>query len=142
MRALIDNLREDFGERFAERDVGLLISAEPVDILGYEVDIIRCFENLLGNALKYGCAESGASVEIGLKQTAKRNSYFVKDSGPGIDPRYHEKIFGLFNRVDKKSEGTGVGLASVAKIMKQHSGSTSIDSAPGEGACFWLHFPR
>ena len=66
---------------------------------------------------------------------------FVKDNGPGIGKEHHEKIFGLFQRLDESKVGTGVGLAIVKRIMDVHGGRVWVESAIGEGATFWLAFP-
>ncbi|MEX2286314.1 MAG: ATP-binding protein, partial [Planctomycetaceae bacterium] len=66
---------------------------------------------------------------------------FVKDNGPGIGKQDHDKIFGLFQRLDESKEGTGVGLAIVKRIMEKHGGRGWVESAIGEGATFWLAFP-
>jgi signal transduction histidine kinase len=67
--------------------------------------------------------------------------FFVRDNGPGIAREFHRKVFGLFQRLDSNQEGTGVGLAAVARIMETHGGRAWVESAPGEGASFWIAFP-
>jgi signal transduction histidine kinase len=66
----------------------------------------------------------------------------VKDNGPGIEPQYHAKIFGLFQRLDSSKEGTGVGLTIVSRIMQLHGGRVWVQSELGHGAEFWLAFPK
>ena len=94
------------------------------------------------NALKYGSPEPGGTITVGSKQTDTENRFFVRDTGPGIDERYHEKIFELFQRLDKSKEGSGAGLTIVARIMEIHDGRAWVESKEGEGACFWIAFPR
>ena len=141
MAAMFDGFREEFGPRFASAGAELEISERPAPLFGHRNDIRRCFENLLGNALKYACTEPGAKVAITEHRLKGGTVYNVTDDGPGIDARYHRNIFVLFNRGDAKGVGTGVGLASVSKIMNQHSGTVEVKSTLGEGACFRLHFP-
>jgi len=62
--------------------------------------------------------------------------FYVKDNGMGVAPEYHERIFGLFNKLDAKSEGTGVGLALVKRIIEVHEGRIWIESELGQGSTF------
>ena len=81
-------------------------------------------------------------IQVRGQVTADRIQYFVQDQGPGIPAQYHDKIFGLFQRLDSRQEGTGVGLAIVSKIMKVNGGQVSVKSEPGAGSTFILTFPR
>jgi signal transduction histidine kinase len=98
------------------------------------------FENLLTNALKYGCASPGSKVSVGAERADRELRYFVRDEGPGIAQEYQERIFGLFQRLQSDQEGTGVGLAIVAKVMHVHGGQAWVESEPGKGATFWISF--
>jgi signal transduction histidine kinase len=67
----------------------------------------------------------------------------VQDNGQGIDPNYHERVFGLFNKLDAQSEGTGVGLALVKRIIEVHGGHIWVESdGVGQGATFLFSLPR
>jgi PAS domain S-box-containing protein len=101
------------------------------------------FVNLLSNALKYGCFQTdNCRIQVGGMQTDTENCFFVRDYGPGIEPAYHEKIFALFQRLDNKRSGSGVGLAIVQRIMEIHQGRVWIESEKGQGATFWIAFPK
>jgi len=67
---------------------------------------------------------------------------FVRDNGIGIDPQFHDRIFGLFNRLDPSIEGTGIGLTLVKRIIEMHGGKIWIHSGVGEGATFYFTLPR
>jgi signal transduction histidine kinase len=67
---------------------------------------------------------------------------FVKDNGPGIDPQQQERIFTLFHQMDPNREGSGVGLAIVRRIMNVNGGRAWVESIVGQGATFWLAFPK
>ena len=67
---------------------------------------------------------------------------FVQDNGIGIDPQFQERIFGLFNKLDARSEGTGVGLALVKRIIEVHGGQIWVESEPGKGATFFFTLPN
>ena len=105
-------------------------------------DLKRAFDNLINNAIKYASDQPNAVIEVGGSETQYVVRYFVRDNGPGIDPDYHEKIFGLFQRLETSKEGTGLGLASVRKIMRMHGGRAWVESELGKGATFWLEFTR
>lgn len=104
--------------------------------------IYQVFENLIINALKYACDGPNPKIEFGSRQTVDEFQFFVKDYGPGIAPEYHEKIFGLFQRLDNDNKGIGIGLAIVAKIMQNHQGRVWVESEVNEGAYFWVAFPK
>jgi len=98
----------------------------------------QLFENLLSNAIKYGGRDGVCRITIGGVAEPAEARYFVRDEGPGIAPEFHQRIFGLFQRLDTAAEGTGVGLAIVARIVETHGGRAWVESAPGAGATFWF----
>jgi signal transduction histidine kinase len=81
-------------------------------------------------------------VEIGAYRDMGETVVFVRDNGIGIDPRYHQKIFGLFERLDPDTEGTGIGLALVKRIIEVHGGRIWVESAAGEGTTFLFALPQ
>ncbi len=103
--------------------------------------LAEAFDNLLVNALKYACDGPEPRIEIGSEMADSEVRLFVRDNGPGIEPQQHESIFGLFQQLDASSEGSGVGLAIVRRIMEVHHGRAWVESSIGEGATFWLAFP-
>jgi two-component system phosphate regulon sensor histidine kinase PhoR len=100
--------------------------------------------NLLVNAITY--SPDGGSIEIGSKPSNGGVDIFVRDNGPGIDERHHERIFERFYRVDRARSrsqgGTGLGLAIVKHIALAHAGSVRVDSKPGAGSTFTLSLPH
>lgn len=111
---------------------------------GNHVRIRQLFDNLVGNALKYGCPADGSPprVQVGREQRDGEIILFVRDNGPGIDPEYHDKVFKLFHRNDTTKPGTGIGLAIVKKIMDRKGGRVWIESgASTAGTTFFLAFP-
>ncbi len=99
--------------------------------------LVEVFQNLIGNAVKHMDKQTGSCIEIGVKQENGEEVYYVRDNGIGIEPRYHENVFGLFNKLDQASEGTGIGLAIVKRIIEVHGGRIWIESeGKGKGTAF------
>jgi light-regulated signal transduction histidine kinase (bacteriophytochrome) len=101
-------------------------------------------QNLLGNAWKFTARSGGARVEVGARTDGGTVTYYVKDNGAGFDMRFAEKMFGLFQRLHSANEfpGTGVGLATVRKIVRRHGGRVWAEAipAPSEGHGATFHF--
>jgi signal transduction histidine kinase len=142
VQTLLAGLQQDLADRLEAAGARLQIDAGIPPVIADASHTQRVFENLLTNAIKYGCRADGAVIRIGGTAVDGEICYFVRDNGPGIDPAYHQKIFGLFQRLDSTKQGTGVGLASVVKIMNMHRGRVWVQSEPGQGATFWISFPR
>jgi len=105
--------------------------------------LIEVLQNLIDNAAKYMGDQPNPLIEIGQQGDEEGKSvFFVRDNGIGIAPEYHEKIFGLFNKLDPISEGTGIGLALVKKIIEFHGGRIWVESDVGKGATFYFTLPR
>lgn len=101
--------------------------------------IQRLFQNLIMNGLKYN-QSSKPKVEIGYKNCGDSNPFFVKDNGIGISEKFHEKIFGVFQRLHtgKEYPGSGMGLALCKKIVEHHGGKIWVESEPGKGSTFYF----
>jgi signal transduction histidine kinase len=101
-------------------------------------------QNLLDNAVKFMGKAAQPRVEVGCRAGAAGSPpvLFVRDNGIGIDARHLETVFGLFDKIDARSEGTGVGLALVKRIVETHGGRVWVESeGEGHGACFCLALP-
>jgi signal transduction histidine kinase len=106
--------------------------------------LIEVLQNLLDNAAKYMGGQAEPLIEIGQRgedAEAGQPVFFIKDNGMGVAPEYHERIFGLFNKLDPRSEGTGVGLALVKRIIEVHEGRIWIESELGKGSTFYFTLP-
>ena len=97
-------------------------------------------ENLIHNSWKYTSGHPIARIEFGRSDEKERPSYFVRDDGAGFDPRYADRLFGAFQRLHTAKEfpGTGVGLATVQRIIHRHGGEIWAEAAVEKGATF--HF--
>jgi PAS domain S-box-containing protein len=97
-------------------------------------------ENLLGNAWKFTSRTESASIEIGVTEHGGRRAYFVRDNGVGFDMKYSDKLFRPFQRLHKATDfaGTGIGLATVQRIIRRHGGEVWAESQVGQGATFYF----
>jgi len=111
---------------------------------GDRVLLSQVWANLLSNAVKFSSKREKPVVEVSAVSDEKEYIYFVRDNGAGFDPRYHAKLFGVFQRLHSNNEfpGTGVGLALVQRIVVRHGGRVWADSTPGEGATFYFTLPK
>ncbi len=102
--------------------------------------IVEVLVNLIENSIKYMGEQPHPRIEIGYRADGTEAVLFVRDNGMGIDPSQHEKIFELFYKVERKSEGTGAGLAIVKRIIEVHGGRVWVESKLGMGCtvCFTL----
>jgi len=118
-----------------------VVTHDPLPVVfADEMQLTQLFQNLIGNAIKFQRAGI-PQVHIAASRSGETQWKFsVKDNGLGIDPKYFERIFGMFQRLHKREEfaGTGIGLAICKKIVDRHGGRISVESEPGHGSTF--HF--
>ncbi|MCC4596389.1 ATP-binding protein [Xanthomonas campestris pv. phormiicola] len=120
-------------------------NVSPLPILVADENMMRqLWLNLLGNAVKYSAKREVAVIEVGYQLQADGSHHFsVRDNGAGFDMAYAAKLFGVFQRLHKASEytGTGIGLASVRRVLTRHGGHIWADAAPDQGATFHFVLP-
>ena len=97
-------------------------------------------DNLMGNAWKFTAKNSQARIEFGATKHDGKTAYYVRDDGAGFDMAYADKLFGAFQRLHQAAEfeGTGIGLATVHRIMHRHGGSVWAEGAVEQGATFYF----
>ncbi len=102
--------------------------------------LFEVLQNLIDNAAKFMGDQPNPQIEIGQEGTTEDGTpiLFVRDNGIGIDPRFKDRIFGLFDKLDPRTDGTGVGLALVKRIIEYHGGRIWVESEPGKGATFYF----
>jgi light-regulated signal transduction histidine kinase (bacteriophytochrome) len=125
-----------------ERQVEMSIQ----DDLRAELDPVLAralFDNLLGNAWKFTAKTTAARIEVGSSERGHERVLFVRDNGAGFDMSYAQKLFAPFQRLHSNLEfpGTGIGLATVQRIVRRHGGRIWAESSPGQGATFFFTIP-
>jgi signal transduction histidine kinase len=107
-------------------------------VYGDRQRLLEVLQNLLDNAAKFMGDQPEPVIEIGCREQEGKTVFFVRDNGIGIDRRFHNQVFGLFNKLDPHMEGTGVGLALVKRIIEVHGGKIWVESEFGKGATFYF----
>jgi len=136
----LDELAPDFAGRNVRVTIALLPRVPADRALLHQV-----WTNLLSNALKYTAPRETAVIEIGSRPGADDEAvFFVRDNGVGFDPAYAHRLFGVFQRLHTRDEfeGTGIGLATVQRIVHRHGGRVWAEGRVGEGATFFFALPR
>jgi signal transduction histidine kinase len=111
-------------------------------VFGDRERLLEVLQNLIDNAVKFMDTQAEPRIEIGQNGDEDgRPVLFVQDNGIGIAPEFHERIFGLFNKLDPRSDGTGVGLALVKRIVEIHGGRIWVESQAGKGTTFYFSLP-
>jgi PAS domain S-box-containing protein len=129
--------------RLDETNAIIEIQREMPIVHGDRVRLIEVIQNLVENAAKYSIPKARTRIEVGASMnSAKSTVFFVRDNGIGIAPEYHDNIFGLFNKLDPKADGTGIGLTLVKRIIEVHGGRIWVESEAGKGATFYFTLPK
>lgn len=125
------------------RGVEIVIKGEFPKVYGDRVRIAEVMQNLLDNACKYMGDQPNPQIEIGHSLVNDERTFYVRDNGIGIEPEFHERIFGLFDKLDSTTEGSGVGLALVKRIVEVHGGRIRVESeGSGKGSTFLFTLPE
>jgi len=114
-------------------------------IFGDRARLIEVVQNLLDNACKFMGEQPHPWIKVGTRGNTQddKSILFIQDNGIGILPQFHDRVFGLFNKLDPQSEGTGIGLALVKRIIEIHEGKIWIESeGSGKGTIISFTLPR
>jgi light-regulated signal transduction histidine kinase (bacteriophytochrome) len=126
-----------------EREVTVTIADDLTAVA--DARLVRItLENLIGNAWKFTAKVPAARIEVGVRTDATERIYFVRDNGAGFDMKYQDQLFGAFQRLhhEKDFPGTGIGLATVHRIVVRHGGRISATAEVGQGATFEFTLPE
>ena len=116
----------------------ILLDGHFPPVMANEALLTQCISNLLGNAVKFVVPGATPRVRVWAEMRDSRVRLFFQDNGIGIEKEEHEKIFEIFQQLNKSYEGTGIGLAIVKKAIARMGGRVGLESEPGQGSTFWL----
>lgn len=128
--------------RISERGVTVEIADTALVLVGDRSRLVEIWQNLVENACKFMGDQETPRIEIGVGGSGPETLFFVRDNGIGIDPRFHSKVFGLFEKLEAGGDGTGLGLALVKRIVELYDGTIRVESAgTGKGTTIFFTLP-
>jgi PAS domain S-box-containing protein len=144
LRALVEEVLKTFSQEMDGREIEWKIDHLP-SVKGDTAMLKQVFANLIENALKFTRNREKALIEVGATKGKKKTwVVFVRDNGVGFDMEYHDKLFGVFQRLHRQEEfeGTGIGLATVRRIVRRHQGEAWAEGEVGKGATVYFSLPK
>ncbi len=144
LRPLVDSVVLQKQRELTERNIEFVVSVNGGSVLADVSGLNQSLKNYLDNAIKFTRDTPDARIEVGTRETAESCILWVKDNGVGFDMKYHDRIFHIFQRLNRSEDypGTGVGLAIVRKAMERMGGKAWAESETGKGATFFLEIPK
>ena len=137
LQAIVKEALDLAAGRITGRGVRIDLTEEPVVLYGDRTRLVEVFLNLVENAVKFMGDEPAPRIEIGVEQAGEELVLHVRDNGIGIDPELQPLVFGMFHKLDPETEGEGIGLALVRRIVEMHGGRIWVESEGlGKGATF------
>ena len=126
------------------QNITIEVEVPPIDAAAEVEGLAQVLRNLLDNAMKFSRGVPSPHIEIGGESNEKNCILWIRDNGVGFDPKYQDRIFEIFQRLNHSEEypGTGIGLAIVRKSMKRMNGRVWAEGKPGEGAVFYIEMPK
>lgn len=135
LKELAERAAEHLHDKLNRRGVALEIADDMPRYWGDTLRLLEVFQNLIENAIKFMGDEPSPRIEISAQSLGDAIECTVRDNGIGIEPAYHERVFNLFERLDPRIEGTGIGMALVKRIVEAHEGEIRIESDGGNRGC-------
>lgn len=144
LRHLVQNALLEYRQQIEQRDVQVEIDIPELAVHTDRDGLLLALRNLIANALQFSRDAHPPRLEIGVRTDGETCQLWVKDNGIGFDMRFHDRVFQIFQRLQRSEEygGTGIGLALVHKVMQRMGGRCWAQSAPGAGATFYLEIPN
>lgn len=141
--ALVQNCVSMFSDKIKRRSIVVFIHNNLPIVNGFPDELMVLYRNLIDNAIKFSTDQPEPTIEIGLNKTLPEGYVlYLKDNGAGFENKYKERIFGLFNKLDSTTEGTGAGLALVKRIVEHHNGWIYAESEGiGKGTTIYFMLP-
>lgn len=143
MEEMLKDVLSDLSVLIEESDAEITCDALP-EVEADPVQLRRVLQNLLTNALKFRTPDKQCKIHVSAAHIGAMYKFTVKDNGIGIDPKFSDRIFTIFQRLHRRGEypGEGVGLSITKRIIERHDGEIGVDSTVGEGSAFWFKLPQ
>ena len=143
MRKIVTETLDNLTGILQPRQVNVIVPPSMPEVYADAQRLAEVWQNLIENSVKFMGDQPKPVIEIGYAHYNKETEFFIRDNGIGIDAKYFDTIFGLFNQLDNKTEGTGFGLALVKRIIEVHGGNINVESqGKGHGATFRFTLPE
>ena len=140
MNAIFDQAAQYAAPQSGPRRAVITHDALP-EVMGDPEGLVNVMRHLLENAIKF-CSKAEPRVHLSAKRQSPEWLFSLRDNGPGIDPRDHQRVFGMFRRLHgREYPGHGLGLAFCKKVIEWHGGTIWVESKPGEGSTFYFTLP-
>lgn len=140
IRELLLDLKADLNDLIQREDATIEYIGEDLTVSAYKTDLLKLFQNLIVNGIKYRKDSEKPFIVINAKELTHEYQFSIADNGIGIEKEYYEQIFEVFRRLHTSDQysGTGIGLAHCKKIVEFHQGKISLESTPGKGSKFYF----
>ena len=143
MTTMAQEAVHNLGGVLSGKNIQAEIAPDMPEVFVDRVRLAEALQNLIENAVKFTHGVDDPQVKIGVSEQDGERVFYVADNGIGIDSQYHERIFNIFDKLDSQTEGTGIGLALVKRIIEAHDGHIWLESAGnGKGSTFFFTLPE
>jgi len=142
LKEILSETLEVLAGVISERTVDIRLPDTDLVLFGDRPRLCQIWQNLVENAIRYSHDDTIPRIQAGIQQVDGETIFSVRDNGRGIDPKYHRKIFGIFEKLDPKSPGAGLGLSMVQRIVEKCGGRIWVESEGIDtGSCFFFTLP-
>lgn len=144
LASVLARITAAMGDELRQRGARLEIKEPLPSVVGHETLLFQAISNLLSNAIKFVAANVKPHILVRAETRGDRVRLWVEDNGIGIAPEHQERIFGVFQRLNKAEDypGTGIGLAIVRRALERMKGRAGVQSQPGRGSRFWIELEK